>query len=85
MAAAESYVRRALGVLFDLERHILVKEFGLPATEYKEIAVGLAEKRVINPHEPELMRKMAGYRNRMVHFYNEITSEELHGISAHIT
>jgi uncharacterized protein with HEPN domain len=26
------------------------------------------------------MRKMAGYRNRMVHFYHEITPEELHEI-----
>ena len=23
---------------------------------------------------------MAGYRNRLVHFYDEVTSEELHGI-----
>ena len=26
------------------------------------------------------MRKMAGYRNRMVHFYHEISPEELHDI-----
>jgi len=26
------------------------------------------------------MRKMAGYRNRMVHFYHEITPGELHEI-----
>jgi len=26
------------------------------------------------------MRKMAGYRNRMVHFYHVITPEELHEI-----
>ena len=29
------------------------------------------------------MRKMAGYRNRMVHFYHEITPEELHEICLH--
>ena len=27
------------------------------------------------------MRKMAGYRNRMVHFYDEILPDELHPIS----
>ena len=26
------------------------------------------------------MRKMVGYRNRMVHFYHEITPDELHEI-----
>jgi uncharacterized protein YutE (UPF0331/DUF86 family) len=83
VAAAESYLRRALESLFDLGRHILAKEFAFPATEYKEIAVGLSEKRVIDPDELELMRKMAGYRNRMVHFYHEITAEELWDICAH--
>ena len=29
------------------------------------------------------MREMAGYRNRMVHFYHEIKPEELHKICLH--
>jgi uncharacterized protein YutE (UPF0331/DUF86 family) len=80
IAAAESYLRRSLEALFDVGRHILVKRFAHPAAEYKEIARGLAEKNVIGGKELELMRKMAGYRNRMVHFYHEITPEELHEI-----
>jgi uncharacterized protein YutE (UPF0331/DUF86 family) len=80
LAAAESYLRRSLEALFDIGRHILVKHFAYPAAEYKEIARGLAEKKVIGGTELELMRKMAGYRNRMVHFYHEITPEELHDV-----
>ena len=80
IAAAESYLRRALEALFDIGRHILAKRFAYPATEYKEIAKGLSDKRVLVEEEAELMRKMAGYRNRMVHFYHEITPEELHEI-----
>jgi uncharacterized protein YutE (UPF0331/DUF86 family) len=83
VAAAESYLRRALEALFDLGRHILAKEFAFPVTEYKEIAIGLADKSVIDAPELDLMRKMAGYRNRMVHFYHEITAEELWEICAH--
>ena len=41
LAAAESYLRRSLEALFDIGRHILVKKFAFPATEYKEIARGL--------------------------------------------
>ena len=80
IAAAESYLRRALEALFDIGRHILAKRFAYPATEYKEIAKGLSDKKVLVEKEAELMRKMAGYRNRMVHFYHEISPEELHEI-----
>ncbi len=77
VAAAESYLRRALEALFDFGRHILAKRFGYPATEYKEIADRLLEKKVMTEQQATIMRKMAGYRNRMVHFYHEITPEEL--------
>ena len=80
IAAAESYLRRALEALFDIGRHILAKRFAYPATEYKEIAKGLSSNKVLVEKEAELMRKMAGYRNRMVHFYHEITPEELHEV-----
>ena len=80
VAAAESYLRRSLEALFDMGRHILARRFAFPATEYKEIARGLLDKKILDEDEAELMRKMAGYRNRMVHFYHEITPEELHEI-----
>jgi uncharacterized protein YutE (UPF0331/DUF86 family) len=77
IAAAESYLRRSLEALFDVGRHILAKGFSYPATEYKEIARGLFEKAILEQDEAELLRKMAGYRNRMVHFYHDISPEEL--------
>lgn len=80
VAAAESYLRRALEALFDLGRHILAKFFGHPVAEYKEIATGLLDKKVLSRKNAELMRQMAGYRNRMVHFYHEISPEELYDI-----
>jgi uncharacterized protein YutE (UPF0331/DUF86 family) len=76
-AAAESYLRRALEALFDVGRHVLAKKYAWPAREYKEVAKGLAEKRILRKNEAELLRRMAGYRNRMVHFYQEISPEEL--------
>lgn len=80
IAAAESYLRRALEALFDIGRHILAKGFASPTTEYKEIAKGLQGKKVFGEDDAEMMRKMADYRNRMVHFYHEIAPEELHEI-----
>jgi uncharacterized protein YutE (UPF0331/DUF86 family) len=83
VAAAESYLRRSLEAIFDIGRHILAKRFGTPAIEYKEIAKGLLEKKILQKKEADILRNMAGYRNRMVHFYHEISPEELHQICTH--
>jgi len=81
--AAESCLRRSLEALFDLGRHILAKGYGLGISEYKEIAARLKEQGVLLEKEAEILRLLAGYRNRMVHFYHEISAEELYEICAH--
>lgn len=77
---AESCLRRALEALLDLGRHILAKCFGEGVSEYKKIAVELQRTGVLSQDDARLLRTMAGYRNRLVHFYNEVTTEELYKI-----
>jgi uncharacterized protein YutE (UPF0331/DUF86 family) len=77
---AESCLRTSLEALFDLGRHILAKGFGAGVTEYKEIAFELERQGVLEPDKALLLKVLAGYRNRMVHFYHEITSKELYEI-----
>lgn len=79
-AAAESYLRRSLEAVFDIGRHILAKSYGFKELEYKNIALELGEKGVINNEYSKNLIKMAGYRNRMVHLYHEIGSEEIYQI-----
>lgn len=79
-AAAESYLRRGLEALLDLGRHLLAKGFGQAVSEYKAIASGLGSAGVLDAAEVKLLREMAGYRNRMVHFYDEVSEEELYEI-----
>ncbi len=79
--AAESCLRRALEALLDLGRHILAKGFGVAVTEYKEIALRLGDVGVLRKPEADLLRDMAGYRNRMVHFYHEVTPAELFSLA----
>lgn len=74
---AESALRTSLEALFDLGRHILAKGYGIAATEYKEIARGLQRQGVLDSEDARLLEMLAGYRNRLVHFYHEITSTEL--------
>ena len=81
VAAVESYLRRSLEALFDVGRHILVHEgWHEYSMEYKSIASGMVRKKIVHENLEEKLQQMAGYRNRMVHFYHEITPEELYQI-----
>ncbi|MBN1104165.1 MAG: DUF86 domain-containing protein [Deltaproteobacteria bacterium] len=79
-AAADSCLRRALEALLDLGRHILAKGHGRPVVEYKEIAERLHQVGVLSAEDSARLRTLAGYRNRMVHFYHEISEGELYEI-----
>ena len=76
-AAAESYLRRSLECVFDISRHILAKTYGFKELEYKKIARELGRKRIVDSEFARTLIKMAGYRNRMVHLYNEVTPSEI--------
>ncbi|MDE2059925.1 MAG: DUF86 domain-containing protein [candidate division NC10 bacterium] len=78
--AAESCLRRCLEALFDIGRHILAKGYGLGVSEYKEIAVKLQTHGVLSANEATIMHLLAGYRNRLVHFYHEVSTEELYQV-----
>ena len=79
-AIAESYLRRSLEAVFDIGRHIIAKSVSGGIVEYKEIATALGNIGIITKAHAERLRFMAGYRNRLVHFYHEITDKELYSL-----
>lgn len=74
-------LHRALEATVDIGSHILSRIPGARPTSYKDIP-RLLEKHKIIPSDfaHNQMTKMAGYRNRMVHFYGEITEQEIYNI-----
>jgi len=78
VAAGESFLRRCLEALLDLGRHILAKGFGTPVVEYREIGRQLGRHSVLGTDRAALLVEMGGYRNRLTHFYDEVTPEELY-------
>jgi len=80
VAAGESFLRRALEALLDLARHLLAKGFGRAPAEYAEVARQLGELQVTHTDVTERLVLMARYRNRMVHFYDEVTDRELYDL-----
>ncbi len=78
--ACESCLRRALEALLDLGRHIMAKGFGIGIEEYKAIGPALEEHGIISKQEASSFRIFAGYRNRMVQFYHDISDQEIYEI-----
>lgn len=83
-AVAEHFMRRALEAVFDIGGHVVSRFVYSPGKRpktLKEIAKALGDKGVIEKEFAEgALSNMAGYRNRMVHFYDEITPQELYRI-----
>lgn len=78
---AKLRLREALEGVFNIGVHILSRIEGGRTTEYKEIANKLGEFGIVDPNfAKETLLKMAGYRNRLTHFYAEITPEEMYDI-----
>lgn len=84
---AQFYLRRALEGVFHIGSHILSRIPGGRATEYKEIAVKLGEFNILEKSFAEdNLKKMAGYRNRLTHYYSNITPNEIQKIlKEHLT
>ncbi len=78
---AQFYLRRALEGVFHIGGHILSRVFGGRATQYKEIAIKLGEAGIVErSFAMNELKNMAGYRNRLTHFYADITPTEIHSI-----
>src|SRR3989344_1873133 len=80
-ALSQFYLRQALEGVFHIGEHILSRLSGGRATEYKEIARKLGKFGIVDQQFADSkLVSMAGYRNRLTHFYAEITQEELYKI-----
>ncbi|OIN88501.1 hypothetical protein COW80_05370 [Candidatus Beckwithbacteria bacterium CG22_combo_CG10-13_8_21_14_all_01_47_9] len=78
---AQFHLHRALEGVFNIGSHILSRLPGAAASQYKEIALKMGENKIVTPEfAKNQLVKMAKYRNRLVHFYAEISPEELYRI-----
>ena len=74
-------LHRALEAILDIGSHILSRIPGARPSSYRDIPRLLQEHKIIPPDfAANQLTKMAGYRNRMVHFYGEITEKEIYQI-----
>jgi len=79
-AIAEHHLRRASESVFDIGRHIIARCGFTKAIDYTQIIDILAENSVIPKDFAEDFRKIGGFRNRIVHMYWRVTSDELYEV-----
>lgn len=78
---AQYHLHRALEGVFNIAAHVLSRIPGAQATTYKEMALKLGEFGIVEREFAEkTLAEMAKYRNRLVHFYAEVTQKELYDI-----
>lgn len=62
----------AASLILDIADHILVSQFGFYANTYEESLQGLLDKGVISPNLFSQIKGLGGFRNILVHMYQEI-------------
>ena len=83
-AAAESYLRRAIEALFDTARHLLAKGFGVGGLEYRDVARLAGEHRLVEDSALAIrLLQIAGFRDRLVHDYHDVTAREILAVVKH--
>lgn len=73
----EHHLRRALKGLLSCGSHILSRIPGAKFDEYATISSQLGKYGILPKRFKEKAIEMAKYRNRLVHFYHEVSKEEL--------
>lgn len=80
-AIAEHNLRYAIEAVFDICSHILSRIPGSQASEYKQMATQMGVQKIVPAtFADEVLIQMAGYRNRLTHFYFEVSPKEMHEI-----
>ena len=80
LAAAKYFIRTSIEAIIDIGAHIIAKNLlGAPSTNV-EIIVILAKRGIIPERNLEIYTKMIKYRNRLTHFYGEVSVQEIYEI-----
>lgn len=79
-AAAKFFIREAIEAMIDIAAHIVAKKLlGTPSTNVEIIEI-LSNKDMVSKENIATYIKMVKYRNRLVHFYQEVTIQEIYDI-----
>jgi uncharacterized protein YutE (UPF0331/DUF86 family) len=77
MWSVERGLQLGAEILLDVGNHILVAEYGVSSSEYRDIFKRLAERQVISLSLANRLGGLAGFRNILVHDYLDLDPERV--------
>lgn len=78
-ALCEHHLRRALEGILTIGTHILSR-LPVKTKDYREIILSLGENGILPEEFAQENKKLANYRNRMVHLYWEVSVDEIYQV-----
>ncbi len=72
MWSVERGLQLGAEILLDIGNHILVAEYGVSSSEYRDIFKRLAERKAISSSLADRLGGLAGFRNILVHDYLDL-------------
>ena len=78
--SAERYLQVSIEICLDVTRHLVAAEDLGEANTHAEAFERLAQASVIPPEFVSTGRRMAGFRNRLVHLYWDVEETVIHDI-----
>jgi uncharacterized protein YutE (UPF0331/DUF86 family) len=83
LAAAKHFLRVGIEAMIDLTTHIVAKKsLGIPANATDALNT-LSQNNILPLENVKIYVKMIKYRNRLVHFYHDVTIAEIYDIIQH--
>lgn len=78
--AADALLRRTIEAIFDTARHMVSSGIGTGRLEYKQVVRHAVDGGLVDEKVGEVFHKIAGYRNRLAHHYEDVIDDELFGV-----
>jgi uncharacterized protein YutE (UPF0331/DUF86 family) len=82
MGSVKYYLQVAIESCIDVAQHVIASEGFRPPNDFADTFTILAERGILEQEFAERLRRMAKFRNRLVHLYGEIDDRQVVGVLA---
>ena len=77
MGSVKYYLQVSIESCIDVAQHVIASEGFRPPSDYADTFTVLAERGILEQDFAERLRRMAKFRNRLVHLYGEIDDRQV--------
>ena len=77
MGSVKYYLQVSIESCIDVAQHVIASEGFRPPKDYADTFTVLAERGILEQEFAERLRRMAKFRNRLVHLYGEVDDQHV--------